>query len=100
MGLEQADSASILRTPLGEIIWHSFSPLEATRGRAGKFPVLAFVAPDPIPPAFSSHRDNVLPRVHEPVDPRHDSSEQSILSLGGIYRWRATWRPLYPPKRT
>ena len=47
MGLKQADSASILRTPLGEIIWHSFSPPEATRGRAGKFPVLAFVAPRP-----------------------------------------------------
>ena len=26
MGLEQADSAAILRTPVGEIIWHTFSP--------------------------------------------------------------------------
>jgi hypothetical protein len=26
MGLEQADSAAILRTPIGEIIWHIFSP--------------------------------------------------------------------------
>jgi hypothetical protein len=26
MGLEKADSASILRTPIGEIIWHTFSP--------------------------------------------------------------------------
>jgi len=28
MGLKKADSASILRTPVGEIIWHIFSPLE------------------------------------------------------------------------
>jgi len=40
MGLKQADSASILRTPVAEIIWHTFSPLEATRWRVGKFPVL------------------------------------------------------------
>jgi hypothetical protein len=53
MGLKQADSASILRTRLGEIIWHAFSPLEATRWRVGKFPMLPFVAPEPIPPAFS-----------------------------------------------
>src|SRR6516164_3958101 len=33
MGLKQVDSASILRTPIGEIIRHSFSPLEATRWR-------------------------------------------------------------------
>jgi hypothetical protein len=26
MGLKQADSAAILRTPVGEIIWHAFSP--------------------------------------------------------------------------
>jgi hypothetical protein len=39
MRLKQADSASILRTPVGEIIWHAFSPLEATRWRVGKFPV-------------------------------------------------------------
>jgi hypothetical protein len=30
MRLQQADSAAILRTPIGEIIWHIFSPLEAT----------------------------------------------------------------------
>jgi hypothetical protein len=47
MGLKQADSASILRTPVGEIIWHAFSPLEATRGRVGKFPVLPLVALTP-----------------------------------------------------
>ena len=41
MGLKQVDSASILRTPIGEIIRHSFSPLEATRWRVGKFPVLS-----------------------------------------------------------
>src|SRR5262249_60609901 len=45
MGLEQADSASILRTPVGEIIWHGFSPLEATRWRVGKFPALPRIAP-------------------------------------------------------
>src|SRR5215468_8342258 len=39
MGLEQADSASILRNPVGEIIGHTFSPLEATRWRVGQFPV-------------------------------------------------------------
>jgi len=39
MGLKKADSASILRTPVGEIIWHIFSPLEPTRWRVGKFPV-------------------------------------------------------------
>lgn len=39
MGLKKADSASILRTPVGEIIWHTFSPLEATRWGVGQFPV-------------------------------------------------------------
>jgi hypothetical protein len=34
MGLKKADSASILRTPVGEIIWHALSPLDATRWRA------------------------------------------------------------------
>ena len=38
MGLEQADSASILRNPVSEIIGHTFSPLEATRWRVGQFP--------------------------------------------------------------
>ena len=52
MGLKKADSTAILRIPSGEIIWHAFSPLEATRWRVGKFPLLPFVAPDPIPPAF------------------------------------------------
>jgi hypothetical protein len=38
MRLEQADSASILRTPVGEIIWHTFSPLVSNavrRDRSG-----------------------------------------------------------------
>ena len=39
MGLEQADSASILRNPIGEIIGHTFSPLEATRWRVSRFPM-------------------------------------------------------------
>ena len=39
MGLKQADSASILRTPVGEIIWHTFSPSKATRWGVGQFPV-------------------------------------------------------------
>ena len=43
MGLEKADSASILRTPVGEIIWHTFSPLEATRWRVGQFQCLSLV---------------------------------------------------------
>jgi hypothetical protein len=47
MGLKQADSASILRTPVGEIIWHAFSPLEATRWRVGKFPVFRPFRPRP-----------------------------------------------------
>jgi hypothetical protein len=34
MGLEKADSAAILRTPVGEIIWHSFSNLSLRRGRS------------------------------------------------------------------
>jgi hypothetical protein len=29
MGLKKADSASVLRTPVGEIIWHAFSPSDA-----------------------------------------------------------------------
>src|SRR5262245_21365345 len=39
MRLKQADSASILRAPIGEIIWHAFSPSGPTRWRVGKFPV-------------------------------------------------------------
>jgi hypothetical protein len=38
MRLKQADSASILRTPVGEIIWHTFSPLVSNavrRDRSG-----------------------------------------------------------------
>jgi len=34
MGLKKADSAAILRTPVGEIIWHSFSNLSLRRGRS------------------------------------------------------------------
>jgi hypothetical protein len=38
MGLKKADSASIMRTPVGELIWHASSPLKTTRWRAVKFP--------------------------------------------------------------
>src|SRR5262249_54550303 len=33
MGLKKADSASILRTPVSEIIWHIVSPLDAMSWR-------------------------------------------------------------------
>jgi hypothetical protein len=55
MGLKKADSASILRTPVGEIIWHTFSPLEVTRWRGGQFP-----APQP------GHRARPLASVFFP----------------------------------
>jgi len=35
------NSASIVRTSVGELIWHASTPLKTTRWRAVKFPVFS-----------------------------------------------------------